>query len=223
MFYLLLYTFTCWEKFGENEHRPQIITIQNEDAWQRVVKDETVVVKDTRIFNDDVLEVSVMKKQDACEGAEKTNIFIASFTTALARPKLYEELQKLEKQVLYYDTDSVIYRWREGQPYIPTGHFLGQMTDELEGDPIVEFGSTGPKSYCYRTQGEKKECKNKGTKSSYKINQVLNCGSMMQHIQREMTNPLDSRRLMDIKIKNHFVRENTHKTVRLQHLVKFFV
>ena len=79
------------------------------------------MVKDTRIFNDDVLEVSVMKKQDACEGAEKTNIFIASFTTALARPKLYEELQKLEKQVLYYDTDSVIYRWREGQPYIPTG------------------------------------------------------------------------------------------------------
>ena len=45
MVYLLLYTFSCWEKFGENEHRPQIITIQNEDAWQRVVKDETVVVK----------------------------------------------------------------------------------------------------------------------------------------------------------------------------------
>ena len=45
---------------------------------------------------------------------------------------------------------------------------------------------------------------------------------MMQHIQREMTNPLDSRRLMDIKIKNHFVRENTHKTVKLHHLVKVF-
>ena len=58
-----------------------------------------------------------MKKQDACEGAEKTNIFIASFTTALARPKLYEELQKLEKQVLYYDTDSVIYRWPALYPH----------------------------------------------------------------------------------------------------------
>ena len=162
MVYLLLYTFSCWEKFGENEHRPQIIAIQNEDAWQRIVKDETVVVKDTRIFNDDVLEVSVMKKEDACEGAGKTNIFIPSFTTALARPKLYEELQKLEKQVLYYDTDSVIYGWREGQPYIPTGIFLGQMTDELEGDPIVEFGSTGPKTYCYRTQGDKKRMQEQG-------------------------------------------------------------
>ena len=159
---LLLYTFSFWEKFGENEHRPQIIAIQNEDARQRIVKDETVVVKDTRIFNDDVLEVSVMKKEDACEGAGKTNIFIPSFTTALARPKLYEELQKLEKQVLYYDTDSVIYGWREGQPYIPTGIFLGQMTDELEGDPIVEFGSTGPKTYCYRTQGDKKRMQEQG-------------------------------------------------------------
>ena len=179
-----------------------------------------MVVKDTHVFNEDVLKVSVMKKEDPYEGAGKANIFIASFTTALERLKLCEELQKLGGKVHYYDTDSEIYRWREGQPYIPTGIFLGQMTDEVEG---VEFGSAGPKSYCYRTQGDKKECKNKGTQSSYKINQVLNCGSMMQHIQREMTNPLDSRRLMDIKIKNHFVRENTHKTVRLQHLVKFFV
>ena len=87
-------------------------------------------------------------------------------STALARLNLYEELQKMGEQVLYYDTDSVIYRWREGQPYILTGFFLGQMTDELEGDPVVEFGSAGPKSYCYRTQGDKKECKNRGTKSS---------------------------------------------------------
>ena len=163
---LLLYTFSFWGKFGVNEHRPQTIAIQNEDAWQRTVQDETVVVKDICIFNEDVLEVSVMKKEDACEGAGKTKIFIASFTTALARLNLYEELQKMGEQVLYYDTDSVIDRWREGQPYILAGVFLGQMTDELEGDPVVEFGSAGPKSYCYRTQGDKKECKNRGTKSS---------------------------------------------------------
>ena len=41
------------------------------------------------------------------------------FSTALARLNLYEELQKMGEQVLY--TDSVIYRWREGQPYIPRG------------------------------------------------------------------------------------------------------
>lgn len=96
------------------------------------------------------------------------------------------------------------------------------MTDELEGDPIVEFGSEGPKSYCYRTKQDKQECKNKGIKSSFEIDQVFNCHSMMQHIHRELMTPLQWRRLMDIEIKNHFVRENTHKTVRLQDLVKVF-
>lgn len=108
------------------------------------------MVKDVRIFNEDVMEVSVMKKEkDACEEAGKTNIFIACFTTALARLKLYAELEKLGEQVLYYDTDSVIYSWKEGERFIPTVIFLADMTDELEGDTIMGFGSAGPKSYCY--------------------------------------------------------------------------
>ena len=77
-----------------------------------------------RIFNEDVLEVSVMKKEDECEGAGKTNIFIACFTTVLARLKLYTELQKLNEQVLCYNTDSVIYSWKKGQPYTPLASSL---------------------------------------------------------------------------------------------------
>ena len=143
------------------------------------------MVKDVRIFNEDVMKVSVIKKEkDACEGAGKTNIFIACFTTALARLKLYAELEKLGEQVLYDDTDSVIYSWKEGEPFIPTGIFLEDMTDELEGDTIMEFGSAGPKSYCYQTASGKAECKHKGTKSSFEINQVLNCVHATSHSTR---------------------------------------
>ena len=95
------------------------------------------------------------------------------------------------------------------------------MTDEL-GDTIVQFGSAGPKSYCYLTASGKSECKNKGTKSCYEINQVLNCNSMMNHIQQKLTNPLESRRVMNIEIKNHFFRDNTYKTVGLKDLSKVF-
>ena len=166
--------------------------------WQKLIQDESLVTKDVRIFKEDVMEVSVMKKEKgACEGAGKTNIFIACFTTAT-------------EQVLYYDTDSVIYRWKQGEPFIPTGIFLGEMTDELGGDPIMEFGSAGPKSYCYQTMSGKSECKNKGTKSSFEINQVLNCDSVMQHIQQELANPLQCRRVMNIDIKDHFVTDSTH-------------
>ena len=185
--------------------------------WQKLIQDESLVIEDVRIFNEDVMEVSVMKKEkDACEGAGKTNIFIACFTTALLRLKLYAELETLGEQVLYYDTDSVIYRWKQGEPFIPTGSFLGEMTDELGGDPIMEFGSAGPKLYCYQTMSGKSECKNKGTKSSFEINQVLNFDSMMQHIQQELANPLQCRRLMNIDIQDDFVRDSTHKTVSLK-------
>ena len=39
----------------------------------------------------------------------KTNIFIAAFTTCWALLKLYSYLDQVQQQVLYYDTDSVIY------------------------------------------------------------------------------------------------------------------
>ena len=61
-----------------------------------------------------------------------------------------------------------------------------------------------------------------GTKSSFEINQVLNCDSMMQHIQQELANPLQCRRLINIDIKDHFVQDSTYKTVSLKDLVKVF-
>ena len=211
-----------WGKFGENEHRVKIEEVCDENVWQRLVQDDTIVVKDVRVFNNDVMEVATLQNEDACASSGKINVFIACFTTAQARLKLYEELEKLGDQVLYYDTDSVIYSCKEGQIKIPTGVFLGDMTDELEGDTIKEFGSAGPKSYCYETQGGKTECKNKGTKSSFEINQKLNCESMMNHIKKELTDPLEKRRIMDIEIKNHFVRDGTKKTVSLVELKKAF-
>ena len=40
-----------------------------------------------------------------------TNVFIAAFTTSWARIRLYEALDILGEQVLYYDTDSIIYKY----------------------------------------------------------------------------------------------------------------
>ena len=87
-----------WGKFGENEHRVQTQSIQDEDTWQKIVQDDSIIVKDVRIFNEDVMEVSTLKYEDACASSGKINIFIARFTTALARLKLYAELEKLKNR-----------------------------------------------------------------------------------------------------------------------------
>ncbi|CAH3140299.1 unnamed protein product [Porites evermanni] len=92
------------------EELPSIVEMKNVCDQYRKCKDcLSLVIKDVRIFNEDVMEVSVMKKEkDACGGAGKTNILISCFTTALAHLKLYAELKKLGEQVLYCDTDTVI-------------------------------------------------------------------------------------------------------------------
>lgn len=41
--------------------------------------------------------------------------------------KLAGNLHCLKDQVLYYDTDSVIYSWKEDQPQIEIGDFLGDL------------------------------------------------------------------------------------------------
>lgn len=74
-------------------------------------------------------------------------MFIVAFTTSQARLKLYGALDTLKERVLYYNTDSVIYRWKPGQVDLPLGEFLGEFTDEVSGDPIVEFVSGGAKNY----------------------------------------------------------------------------
>ena len=119
--------------------------------------------------------------------------------------------------MLYYDTDSVIYRWKEGQTEIETGDFLGEMTDELDGDTIVEFISGGPKNYAYKTKANKTECKVRGFTLNVRGREVLNYTSMKKTILAvleggEQEDPDDP---ITVRNPNHFHRDQTHKTMKL--------
>ena len=157
---------------------------------------------------------------DNAAKGKKTNIFVAAFTTCHARLKLYESLDLLQKQVLYYDTDSVIYKWREGQPYIPTGDFLGQMKDELNGDSITEFVSGGAKNYAYQTRGGNSVCKVRGFTLNVRGSAILNFQSMKQNIMEELHIPQDSRRNLNIVTPYHFQRDVEKKQIRVVPRVK---
>lgn len=82
-----------------------------------------------------------MLNQDA-----NTNIFVAAFTTCYARLKLYSEIEKLDRAVLYMDTDSIIYA-SDGTNDPPLGDYLGDFTDELDGETISTFISGKKNKY----------------------------------------------------------------------------
>ena len=132
------------------------------------------------ILTNDMIQIEWIYKQDCQPEDNKTNIYLATFTTCWARLKLYSVLEKLDKRVLYYD--SVIYVRRPEQYDPPLGDYLGELTDELEaGENIVEFVTGGPKNYGYKTNKHKETCKVRGFTLNYTNSQLINFESV-KHI-----------------------------------------
>ena len=166
------------------------------------------------------MEAVYTSVQDNAVKGTKTNIFVAAFTTCHARLKLYESLDTLQQQVLYYDTDRVICRWRPDQPSITTGDFLGDMTDELDGDVITEFVSRGAKNYGYTTRQGKVVCKVRGFTLNVHGSAILNFHTMKDNILSELNSPQDSRRNLNIVIPYHFQRDLEKKQIQVVPRVK---
>ena len=167
------------------------------------------------------MEVVHTSVEDNVVKGTKTNIFIAAFTTCNARLKLYQYLDALQvEQVLYFDTDSIIYRWRPHQPMIQTGYMLGEMKDELDGDFIKEFVCGGPKNYGYKTQQGKSECKIRGFTLNARGAAVLNFQTMKNNILAELNNPLEDRRTTDVVTPYYFQRDSERKRIKVVPHVK---
>ena len=143
-------------------------------ATVQVNYSEETEVADARLVNDEMTEVQYRNVGEFEEPDNKVNIVIAAYTTAYARLKLYDLLDLLQEQVLYYDTDSVIYLHEPGKPEPPLGDYLGDLTDELDGDYITEFMSGGPKNYAYVTNNDKRVTKIRGITLDYATTKKLN-------------------------------------------------
>ena len=148
-----------------------------------LLTDDKVVVTDANFINDELIEVHYENVDEFVEADGKTNVVIAAFTTAQARLKLYGVLEQLDRRVLYFDTDSVIYTVKEGEWEPPTGSYLGDLTDELDGSYITTFSSAGPKNYSYRTNEQKTVCKVRGITLNYRTVQKLNFNVMCNMVQ----------------------------------------
>ena len=167
-----------------------------------------------------MLEAVYTSVNENAPKSTKNNIFIAAFTTSYARLKLYESLDTLQQQVLYIDTDSVIYKWRPDQPSISTGDFLGEMKDELDGDVITEFVTGGAKNYAYQTREGKTECKIRGFTLNVSGANVLNFQTMKENLLSELNNPLDHRRTTDVVTPYYFQRDSERKRIKVVPRVK---
>ncbi|KAJ8909914.1 hypothetical protein NQ315_014921 [Exocentrus adspersus] len=178
-----------WGKLGQRENQPKTKIIRSPEEFFGMLTNPSIYVNAVLPINEDTLVVNWEHKEETYDPLATVNVVLAAYVTTQARLKLYSYLEKLGDRVLYYDTDSVIYTCREGDEYdVPTGEFLGDMTDELgAGSYITEFVSGGPKNYAYKyfdakDNEEKVVCKVKGIALNYAASQLVNFDTIKKMI-----------------------------------------
>jgi len=160
-----------WGKFGQRNNFRQTTITRSVKEFYKLFFSSNKTIADFHILNEDTAQIDWAHHDDCIPINPQTNVFVAAFTTAHARLMLYEVLEKLDEQVVYYDTDSVIYVHEPGQYDHPCGEGLGEFTDELvcpevgcsgctQGHYIVDFWSAGPKNYAYRVDTGHQVCIN---------------------------------------------------------------
>ena len=173
---------SLWGKFGMRLNMTKTEIIDNPAKYTSIMfDDEKYKDQDFYFIGDDKNDDSRIemryKLQDKYIDLDyNTNLAIASFTTSHARLRLYEGLEKLNRQVLYHDTDSIVYVYNKNNRLhkeLELGDNLGEWTDELEGGKMKgTFASGGPKNYSYEKHKNGKvsfETKIKGFNLTYDL------------------------------------------------------
>ncbi|KAL6417642.1 hypothetical protein ACFW04_012600 [Cataglyphis niger] len=189
-----LYLNSFWGKFGQRSNLTNTEVVRKQQRFMTLLTSAEHEITDILSVNDEVIYVSWQLRQEAVVSFPLTNVVIAAYTTTQARLTLYSYLERLERRVLYYDTDSCIYVSGDPNEYEPcTGNFLGDMTDELEsyGSYIETFVSDGQKFYAYiiRTPDGRthKSCKAKGITLNYENSQLVNFNSIRNLLSAKET------------------------------------
>ncbi|KAG8173354.1 hypothetical protein JTE90_011604 [Oedothorax gibbosus] len=171
-----------WGRFGMNRHKSQLTYIRTLENFNKLISDTTKSIEELYFPSENVCAVQWKQNENFLGQDASTNIFIAAFTTCHARLKLYSEIEKLGRDVLYFDTDSIVYK-STGTNDPPLGNFLGEFTDELGGETITKFISGGPKNYAYVTSTNKTVCKIRGFTLNFKNSLLLNFEAMKKLVQ----------------------------------------
>ncbi|XP_022807361.1 uncharacterized protein LOC111344403 [Stylophora pistillata] len=210
-----------WGKFGQNCNKWKAYQITHPASLLNLIDDPLEQVQG--ILSPELVEVVAKREHEDPPEGRATNVFIAAFTTCQERLKLYESLEILQERVLYYDTDSVVYKWKPGETEIALGDYLGDMTNELDQrDHIVEFISAGAKNYGYVTAQGKSCIKVKGFSLNVRGMAQLTYDVMKQDILDEIRHPLEDLRKMDIVNPLHFVHYPVKKRIRTEARVKSY-
>ena len=98
-----------WGKYGQRSDMKKHKYVRSQAEFLSYLLDETILLNDFHIVNEDLMVINYGKQKPFIEECPTSNVVIAGFTTCWARLKLYQVLERIGEDVLYFDTDSVIF------------------------------------------------------------------------------------------------------------------
>ena len=202
-------------KFGQNPKQTHKEYIDNfPEVCNKVLYNDKIDKKWTiNILSNKMVYVTYEDKNEFLKTSYNTNIYIAIFTTAHARIKLLKMMQKLDRNVIYCDTDSVFYNETDEVKELikdELGDVLGMWTDELDGKSIDYWCCAQAKDYGYIDNDGKCTGKVKGFRKNAETEEKMTTEQRIQLI----TGRIDH---VDINY-NQFTIKNCEITTK--HMIK---
>jgi G:T-mismatch repair DNA endonuclease (very short patch repair protein) len=189
-----------WGRLSLRDNLKKTAYIRTPEEFNKLMTDPELQILDFKIINDDVLAIIYENKKQYIPLSLTTNSILSSFTTCYGRLVLYDALQKLRNRACYCDTDSVMFDSSITllyEPTIPLGNYLGQFTDEIPaGKHVIEFCSTGPKSYSLLFNDNTQITKLRGFTLNHRNSVAINFDVMKKMVLNQdiqtTTEPLES-------------------------------
>jgi len=177
-----------WGFLAKRSNKMQHRFITKPAEWFSMLSDSQYIIHDVDFKHKNILQVYYTKNEEIEKESSNTNVVLASFVTAQGRLKLYSELEKLDKRVLYMDTDSIIFTSKLSEYEPELGNNLGEWTNEIDakdGGFIKGFFSAGPKNYGYDLPNGKTKCIVKGITQNSLASVRLNHETMKRIITQD--------------------------------------
>ena len=101
---------SMWGKFGQKPNKTQVKEFDDPVKFHEFHESDKYDIRYVSVLTEQRVEIHYKHQLQDDPVSPNLNIFIACFTTCNARLKLYEALDLLQERVLYFDTDSVIFK-----------------------------------------------------------------------------------------------------------------
>ncbi|KAK5650251.1 hypothetical protein RI129_001280 [Pyrocoelia pectoralis] len=168
-----------WGKFGQRENLVRCDIVSEPKDFFKLLANPLIQIQSIMPVSDDVMVVNWDRVEGEGDPLQTVNVAIAAYTTAHARLELYDYLEKLDRRVLYYDTDSIIFVQKPGDWH--------PLESYGPGSYISEFVSGGPKNYSYKVYSTRDcnintICKVKGITLNFKNSEIINFNSMREMV-----------------------------------------